>query len=101
MAKVGRPLGVAHDDLTRAKIKTSQLVNRLQDHALARPGVDMSKTQIQAAMILLRKVLPDLMAVAVQAAGTGSFLIMGERESVDSEAWQQQHGLPDPETPDA
>lgn len=77
------------------------LIRRLQDHVKGVPGLVMSKTQIQAAMILLRKTLPDLVSISAEPGVTAGFLIMGERESVDSEAWQQQHGLPDPETPDA
>lgn len=36
----------------------SMILNRLQDHALDK--ADMSNTQIKAADILLRKVVPDL-----------------------------------------
>lgn len=42
----------------RQKIQTSQLINRLQDHALGR--VEMTKTQVSATSILLKKTLPDL-----------------------------------------
>jgi hypothetical protein len=42
----------------RQKIQTSQLINRLQDHALGK--VEMSKSQVSATAILLRKTLPDL-----------------------------------------
>jgi hypothetical protein len=51
---------VRHDDETRAKIKTSQLVNRLTDHVLGE--VDMSPSQVSAGLGLLRKTLPDLAA---------------------------------------
>lgn len=50
-----------HQDDVRAKIKTSQLVNRLSDHALG--GLDLSATQIKAIEVLIRKTLPDLAAV--------------------------------------
>lgn len=64
-------LNGAHQADIRAKIKTSQLVNRLQDFAL--DGVD-PKTQkpmeidparLKAIEILLRKSLPDLSAVTI------------------------------------
>lgn len=42
----------------RQKIRTTQLINRLQDHALG--NVDMSSTQVRATEGLLKKVLPDL-----------------------------------------
>lgn len=49
---------IRHDDETRAKIKTSQLINRLQDHVDG--AVDMKTTQVTAALGLLKKTLPDL-----------------------------------------
>ena len=49
-----------HPDEVRKRIQTSQLINRLNDHALCQNDVKMDKTQISAANILLRKVLPDL-----------------------------------------
>ncbi len=49
---------IRHDDNTRAKIKISQLVNRLTDHALGQ--VELEPTQVRAIEILLKKTLPDL-----------------------------------------
>lgn len=49
---------IRHDDETRAKIKTSQLINRLQDHVLG--SVDLKPTQVQSALGLLKKTIPDL-----------------------------------------
>ena len=57
---VGRPLGSKHDERTRQKIKTSQLLNRLMDHVLK--DNEMKSTQIRAAEILLNKTLPNLQA---------------------------------------
>ena len=51
---------------TRDKIRASQLINRLQDHVHDR--VELSATQITAALGLLRKVLPDLKAVELAVA---------------------------------
>jgi hypothetical protein len=56
---------IRHDENTRAKIQTSQLINRLQDHVFG--AVDLSPTQVQAAMGLLRKTLPDLTAAQIDA----------------------------------
>jgi hypothetical protein len=52
---------VRHDENTRAKIKTSQLVNRLTAHVLG--TVEMSPSQVTAGLGLLKKTLPDLQAV--------------------------------------
>jgi hypothetical protein len=51
-----------HQEDARAKIKTSQLINFLQDHAVDGKEVK-DRTRITAAGILLNKVLPDLKAV--------------------------------------
>ncbi len=55
-------------DEARQKIKTTQLVNRLQNHGLG--TLEMSATQIKATEILLRKTIPDLSATTL-AAGDG------------------------------
>lgn len=49
---------IRHDDETRAKIQTSQLINRLNDHVFGE--VELSPTQVRSAEILLKKTLPDL-----------------------------------------
>lgn len=49
---------VMHDEFTRDRIKTTQLVNRLEKHALGE--ITMEPTQVRAIEVLLRKSLPDL-----------------------------------------
>lgn len=51
-------------EVVRAKIRTSMLINRLQNHVAGK--LEMSKTQIQAAGILLRKTLPDMVATTIE-----------------------------------
>jgi len=53
---------IRHDEDTRAKIQASQLINRLTNHALADEDI-MSVGQVNAARILLGKILPDLKAM--------------------------------------
>lgn len=62
-----RTVKIRHDEQTRAKIRTSQLLNRLNDHVFGKNSkpVDISQTQMKAIEILLRKTLPDLAAVTV------------------------------------
>ena len=43
---------------TRERIRTSMLINRLQDHVFGR--CEMTPTQVKAASVVLRKTLPDL-----------------------------------------
>ncbi len=57
-------LRTMHQDEVRAKIKTSQLINRLENHALGK--LELSKTQIKAIEVLIRKTLPDLSAVTLK-----------------------------------
>lgn len=66
----GVRLNPAHDDRTRAKIQTSQIINRLEK--LVKGEIDMSPQQVNAANILLRKTLPDLSAVTMDANVTVS-----------------------------
>lgn len=51
----------------REKIKTTQLINRLQNHAFGE--VEMAATQIKATEILLRKSVPDLQSVNAEISG--------------------------------
>lgn len=50
-----------HQDDVRAKIQTSQLINRLESHALG--TLDLSATQIKAIEVLIKKTLPDLQSI--------------------------------------
>ena len=47
------------NETTRLKIKSTQLVKRLMDHATSDEEV-MTTSQIRAAEILLKKTMPDL-----------------------------------------
>jgi hypothetical protein len=59
-------LNPAHDQRTREKIQTTQLINRLISHVNG--SVELTNSQVRAAEILLRKTLPDLQSV--QLSGT-------------------------------
>ncbi len=69
-----RTVKIRHDEETRAKIKTSQLLNRLNDHVFS--NTDISQTQMKAIEILLRKTLPDLSAVSIENGEDGAFEII-------------------------
>lgn len=67
--------------MVRDKIQASQLINRLENHALGE--TELSQTQIKAIEILLRKTLPDLSAVAHEGTGEdGEFIHRIERKVV-------------------
>lgn len=53
-----------HPDDVKKKIQTSQLINRLQDHALSDQPL-MDNSQVNAAFRLISKVIPDLKAVEI------------------------------------
>lgn len=69
-------LNPKHDERTRSKIQTSQLCNRLNLFALGLPDpgspngkpVEMSDTQVRAALGLLRKTLPDLAVTTIEGS---------------------------------
>jgi hypothetical protein len=54
-------LRTTHQEDVRTKIQTSQLINRLQDHALGK--IELEPSQIKAIEVLIRKTLPDLSQV--------------------------------------
>jgi len=57
----GRRLTNRYQDHWRAGIQVAMIRNRLQDHV--RGKIELSATQIRAAEVLLRKVIPDLSSV--------------------------------------
>lgn len=54
---------LSHDDKTREKIQTTQLIKRLSSHALGE--LELNTSQVKAIEILLRKTLPDLKQLEV------------------------------------
>ena len=55
---------IRHDENTRQKIRSSQLINRLTGHILGE--FDMPKTAVVAALGLLRKTMPDLATTTIK-----------------------------------
>jgi hypothetical protein len=75
----------------RARIKATQLVNRLQAHIF--DGLLLSLSQVRAIEILLRKCIPDLTAVAVKADVTHRFVAMLP-DVLDKNEWIRKYGDP-------
>lgn len=68
-----------HPDEVRQRIKASQLINRLNDHANSdRPLMDNS--QVTAARVLLNKVLPDLQSTALTGEQGGPITVKWEND---------------------
>jgi hypothetical protein len=87
----------AHSELVRARIKSSQLVNRLQGFVLgakdrkSKRKIDMSPHQVAAALGLLRKTVPDIQSIE----HLGEVAIRHHIVSADpltEEQWQEQYG---------
>ncbi|QDP58770.1 MAG: hypothetical protein GOVbin1573_57 [Prokaryotic dsDNA virus sp.] len=60
-------LNPKQDERARSAIQTSQLINRLQDFVFQKEGVEIDPVRMKAIEILLRKSLPDLSAVQMDA----------------------------------
>jgi hypothetical protein len=85
-----------HDQHTRDKIQTSQLVNRLNSFALdTTESVRMSSDQVRAALGLLKKTIPDLAVTAHTGPDGGPVLIVTgvERDIADTPS---NDPIPDP-----
>jgi hypothetical protein len=78
-----------HPDYVRKKIRATQLLNRLQNHALG--IIDLQMTQIRAIEILLRKSIPDLAAAEIKSEQTHSYV--AEIPAVlTREQWLEKYG---------
>ena len=87
---------IRHDDETRAKIQTSQLINRLSDHVLGK--LELSPTQVRAAEILLKKTIPDLSSAENKTEVTHRYVARLPEKAQSSKAWQEQHSPREPTT---
>lgn len=74
---------LSHDQKTREKIQTSQLVNRLTDFVNSK--VELSPAQVRAIEVLLKKTLPDLSAITLSGAGENGEHIVDVRGAL---TWQ-------------
>jgi hypothetical protein len=64
--KVGRPMGKLHQDDVRKKIQVSQLIKKLENHALSDDDTaEISPSKMKAIQILLNKSLPDLSSMQI------------------------------------
>ena len=66
---------------TRARIRTTQLVKRLEDHVLG--DLELSGTQVRAALGLIAKTLPDVKAIEGDINIGGGLKI----------GWQDSHSI--------
>lgn len=78
----------------RDKIRTTQLINRLTNHALSEAPI-MDASQVRAIEILLRKVLPDLASGDVEHSGAIGLAAVDRPPNETREEWiaRQQRAL--------
>lgn len=91
---------IKHDEKTKAKIKTSQLVNRIQNYGLANlTDADfarkaMQPAQVKAVLGLLAKVMPDLQRTQLEGGDADKPLRVARELSDDELAQLAAGGLP-------
>jgi hypothetical protein len=86
----GVRLNPAHDERTRARIQTTQLLKRLQEFVNSK--VELSPAQVTAALGLLRKTMPDLAAVEHSGEVKQTFAVSPELPTM--EEWEAEFGTP-------
>lgn len=73
----------------RGKIRTTQLINRLQNHAFGRNK--MTNTQVRSVEILLRKVIPDLTSVDQAVEVNINYVARIPQPKPQLIEWQAEH----------
>jgi len=84
-----RKVKIRHDEETRLKIQTTQIINRLQNHILGK--LELSSTQVRCAEILLKKTIPDLSPSENKTEVVHRYVARLPNKAANSEAWQKQH----------
>jgi hypothetical protein len=69
------------DDSHRVKIQNSNILNALVEHVEGRR--EMSSTQVSAGIALLKKVMPDLASVDVNANVSGALSVIVSARDAD------------------
>lgn len=88
---------LAHSELVRARIRSSQLVNRLQGFVLGKKDsktkrkIDLSPHQVAAALGLLRKTIPDIQSIEHLGEVTAKVHMVSADPLTEAE-WQQTYG---------
>lgn len=76
-------------DAWRERIQTSMIINRLQDHIEGK--VELSSTQVSAALGLLKKTAPDLSAVEYAGEVQHTYVARMPAPSNTMDEWRAQH----------
>ena len=79
-----------HPDQVRARIRATELINRLQSHIF--DGLELSLSQVNAISILLRKCVPDLTSTAVVADVTHRYVVELP-PMLSREEWEKKYSI--------
>ena len=82
-----------HPEQVRARIRATELINRLQAHIF--DGLELSLSQVNAINILLRKCIPDLSAATVTADINVRY-VAELPKVLTKEEWVKKYGAPEP-----
>jgi hypothetical protein len=74
----------------RAKIKTTQIINRLQAHLEGK--LELSATQVRCAEIMLNKSLANLTATEI-TGDVASFVMRLPEPAVDTATWERTNSV--------
>lgn len=78
-----------HPDEVRAKIRAMDIVHNLQEHILG--NLEMSVSQVRAAIALLRKCVPDLISSEIKADITHRYVAQLP-DVLTREEWEKKYG---------
>ena len=81
----GVRLNPEHDERTRARIQTTQIINRLQSFVNSK--VELQPHQVTAALGLLRKTMPDLAAIEHSGEVKTTYIVSPE---LPNEEWEKE-----------
>ena len=82
------------EDEVRQKIRTTQLLNRLQNNGLGKLKNPLSFGEIRSIEILLNKVIPNLTSVDQKGGVTINHIMRLPAPQSDLNEWQRVHGDP-------
>lgn len=77
------------DEKVRERLRGSMLINRVEDHALGK--VEMTASQLKAALGLIDKILPSLSSVQMDAKVDSTARVINA-EPMSETDWDREYG---------
>lgn len=88
---------IFQDENTRSKIQASNIITRLTNFVMAKPtdndyeAKSMTAPQVNAAVKLLNKILPDLQSVQVDQTVQQTNYVIGSSPQLDAKEWANKY----------